>query len=194
MLFAQSHSVCHKGPPLTLEVQMPNIKVPRVAKICVICGVSFLCGGRDGPLTKETCSKSCATALKHRRAREAGKPRRNGWEGTTQPYLEPVREPTHDDIVWAAAFYEGEGSCITVKRKYKHKNPGCQCHIGQKDRWPLDKLQPVFGGRVHEATMNGAPFFDWQLHGKLAHAFLEAIYPLVSPRRQEQIRRARGIE
>ncbi len=86
------------------------------------------------------------------------------------------------DVAWLAGFFEGEG---TVN---KH-----DLRIPQNDRWPLDHVRELFGGCVggpyHWTPAEGGPtreFYLWRATGRLALGILHEIYPLFSPRRQQQ--------
>jgi hypothetical protein len=82
------------------------------------------------------------------------------------------------DIAWAAGIYEGEGTC-----NYR----GDTVSIAQKNRWILDKLQSLFGGKVHNyLEQNNAHY--WRIHGPHARGFLLTIFTFMSPRRRKQIR------
>jgi hypothetical protein len=80
------------------------------------------------------------------------------------------------DIAWLAGIYEGEGSCarslITVT---------------QKDRWLLYKLKGLFGGSINDpyGTKSAS---TWIIYGKEAKRLAIKIYPMLSPRRQEQLK------
>jgi hypothetical protein len=169
---------------------MGRERVERVAKKCAVCGIDFLVGGRAGALTKEYCSKSCATAGAHRKERARGTPRKP-YANYTSPQVAATEHPTVRVIAWAAGFYEGEGSCQgVIGTLQKHST---RCHIGQKNRWPLDRMVALFGGRISEGSCNNAPFYDWQISGARARGFLMTIYSFLSPRRQEQVRAAVGM-
>ena len=98
------------------------------------------------------------------------------------PRLAPTECPTIRDIIWAAGFYEGEGTC--------GHNGGHSCQVGitQKDAWTLRRMQALFGGGVGEQGRRGC--FQWHISGARARGFLMTIYGLLSPRRQAQIRAA----
>jgi hypothetical protein len=97
--------------------------------------------------------------------------------GESRLELAPSLSPTIKDICWAAGIYEGEGHCE------KHGI----ISIPQKDPWILYKLQSLFGGRVSKPPTQIA---RWRLCGPRARGFLMTIYSILSPRRQEQAKRA----
>lgn len=101
-------------------------------------------------------------------------------------HIKPTRCANKDDILWAAGFFEGDGS---------FGGSGTTASAAQKNRWPLDKLKEVFGGTVNSYELKDANtkgesvwYYRWSLCGPLARSFGVNIYPFVSPRRQEQIR------
>ena len=116
------------------------------------------------------CSKKCAELRYRNRL------------GYMKPGLEATGTPTNMDIAWAAGWFDGEGS---MRKQRKNSQ---QCHMGQKDRWVLDKFKAFFGGSIHERQMNGQPFYDWHISGARCRGFLMTIYTFLSPRRQERIR------
>lgn len=91
--------------------------------------------------------------------------------------------PTVKDIYWAAGFYDGEG-CAS----WAEKRRAC-IRVTQKDTWPLERLLSLFGGRI---TQNKQGYFVWSLYGARARGFAMTIYTLLSPRRQEQVRKLFG--
>lgn len=100
----------------------------------------------------------------------------------TQVYVgpehhKPTIRPTTQDIMWAAGFFEGEGSC---------SGSAGNAQIAQKGRWPLDFMRDRFGGVVSIRTRG---YYKWFMSGPRSRGFLMTIYPFLSPRRQEQIRR-----
>jgi hypothetical protein len=88
--------------------------------------------------------------------------------------LAPTESATPHDFIWAAGFYEGEGCC--------NRSTACIC---QKDPWTLYRMRALFGGSVGPKRN----IFQWNVSGARGRGFLMSIYGLLSPRRQEQIRR-----
>ncbi len=95
--------------------------------------------------------------------------------GHRNPSTAPTVEPTAQDVVWAAGFYEGEGTC-----RYGSTE---RVTIVQKQRWPLDWLRERFGGRVRLRKT----VYRWEFTGVCAREFLVAIVSLLSPLRQAQV-------
>jgi hypothetical protein len=84
-----------------------------------------------------------------------------------------------------AGLFEGEGHC--------RGNGTEQAVISMSDREPIQKLQDFLGGSVlvKEYPDHGwKTQYRWGICGARARGFLMTIYRLVSPRRQEQIRKA----
>jgi hypothetical protein len=112
--------------------------------------------------------------------------------GNMRVGLDPKIHPETKDIYWAAGIYEGEGNCIQATRTQR-------VSISQKDIWILDKFRALFGGSVNKRKNNGSNLvkrptgdlscFCWVLTGVRARGFLMTIYSLLSPRRQEQVRK-----
>ena len=102
--------------------------------------------------------------------------------GYVTPRLAREQDPTPHDIIWAAGFFEGDGTCTSDMRT-------TYASISQKDRWVLDRMRSLFGGAVSFSQKEHSTF-RWRVSGARARGFLQSIYELESPRRQEQIRRA----
>lgn len=103
--------------------------------------------------------------------------------GRMKPGGEPAGHPNIKDIYWATGIYEGEGTCSKGNRSV-------QLFICQKDIWILNKLKTLFGGNIGKSNH----CHQWHIHGARARGFLMTIYCLLSPRRQEQVRKALGKE
>jgi len=102
------------------------------------------------------------------------------------PLHAPSIKPLIEDIRWAAGFYEGEGTCTFIERIPGHGSE--RAAIVQVNEWPLKWMRERFGG--HIGGTRGRSWQQWQIYGARARGFLQTIYVLVSPRRQEQIRKA----
>ena len=99
--------------------------------------------------------------------------------------LLPTAEPTRDDILFFAGFYDGEG-CAQGKGA-----SGIVVHVTQKDQELLHRGRSLWGGSIH---LNNRGVSAWVLSGDRARLFLMAIYPYVSSRRQKQIEEAKGLK
>jgi len=108
---------------------------------------------------------------------------KNGWKLGRRYSPAPTLRATTQDLVWAAGIYEGEGSC----RYGTGSEAAC---VSQKDDWLLLRLQALFGGTI---TRSNSACGLWQIYGARARGFLQSIYGLLSPRRQDQVRRALHI-
>lgn len=96
---------------------------------------------------------------------------------TIKAPIEATKHPTTQDIIWAAAIFEGEG----------HFNVnGCQVLIGQKEPWLTDKLKDLFGGNVYALTRQAS--YTWGISGPRARGFVMTIYQFLSPHKQLPIR------
>lgn len=105
--------------------------------------------------------------------------------------LAPTEKVTPVDFYWAAGFYEGEGS-IT----WNHGSTDLS--IAQNNLYPLERMRALFGGCISPPNgefPNGRKrtAFMWQLHGARARGLIMSIYGLLSPQRQEQVRKAMRI-
>lgn len=92
-------------------------------------------------------------------------------------------KPTPGDIAWAAGFIEGEG----------HFRPRSQVTAVQVDTEPLYKMQALFGGSITVHTRQGNPrgwqaSWTWRTSGARARGVALTLYPLLSARRQAQVR------
>lgn len=99
------------------------------------------------------------------------------------PALSPTIRATAHDIIFAAGFYEGDGSCY-------HRGHSMGVTITQKDRGILDWLRSRFGGNVYKQRGPARTLFQWQISGARARGFVQSVYGLLSPRRQHQIIKA----
>ncbi len=95
----------------------------------------------------------------------------------------PIKESFLNTVYWGAGVFEGDGC------SYRNHNMETMC-VTQKNRWLVDKLCALFGGSisVYKQQCN-----IWRLYGAKARGFLQTIYCLLSPRRQEQLRRTLKI-
>lgn len=84
------------------------------------------------------------------------------------------------EIMWAAGFYEGEGTCGCNIRARSLK-----VGIPQHNLEPLERMRRFWGGYIHTPN-NGRPSV-WQIYGPRAYRLLEAIYPHLSKKRQDQV-------
>lgn len=86
------------------------------------------------------------------------------------------------EIAWMAGFLEGEGS-------FTFRGRNTCISVMQVQRWPLDQLQEYVGGRLYTTITHNRPIHVWNMSGPGAIGLMMTVYPLMSPRRQEQIRK-----
>lgn len=93
---------------------------------------------------------------------------------------------TTRDLEWAAGFMEGEG-CFDMAATGQ-----IRARATQVQRWPLDRLQALFGGAIpaRPAWSHGQANFEWMLCGGQAAGLAMTLYSLLSPRRKEQVVKA----
>jgi hypothetical protein len=103
------------------------------------------------------------------------------------PNIDVTPNPSAVEVAWAAGLYEGEGHASGVKGR-------TIAHVTQKDPEVLFRLREMFGGRI-EMFRSGTPKYChmWKLYGDRARTFFQAIYPMLSSRRQEQVLKANGL-
>lgn len=117
----------------------------------------------------------------------------------------PIRTipPTVADIHWAAGFLEGEGCFASRESPHKKWDVTVLCVdvlAVQVQKEPLERLQRWFGGSLKERQQGidkRAPvgnvrrnIWCWLLTSSRAIGLMMALYPLMSPWRQEQIKKA----
>lgn len=98
--------------------------------------------------------------------------------------LLPTAEPTRDDILFFAGFYDGEGSVQASARN------SCTMQLVQKDPELLFRARSLWGGSIH---VNNRGISHWVLCGDRARVFLITIYPFLSSRRKKQIEAAGAL-
>ena len=106
------------------------------------------------------------------------------WKQEPQSLL-PTAEPTRDDVLFFAGFYDGEGSAC------KHGRRSIVVQVPQKDPELLYRARSLWGGSIRKSF--GRDISVWVMSGDRARKFLIAIYPLVSSRRKQQIENAGGL-
>jgi hypothetical protein len=105
------------------------------------------------------------------------------WKQEPQSLL-PTAEPTRDDVLFFAGFYDGEGSAC------RQGNNSIVVQVPQKDPELLYRARSLWGGSIR---VNGVGISVWVMSGDRARRFLQAIYPHLSSRRKEQIEKAGGL-
>ena len=92
---------------------------------------------------------------------------------------------TGNELHWVAGFLEGEGSFTY------HGTPSVTAAQVQKE--PLDRIHGIFGGKMWQRTPSGfstRPIWIWKASARSSIQIMMTLYTLMSPKRQEEIRRA----
>ncbi len=105
------------------------------------------------------------------------------WNKIPKPDPVYMQLPAREEVIWAAGFWEGEGS-LTARG----------VNATQNDAWPLERLQRNFGGSIgprksNPDRPNQKQGWQWWICGESARLFIEMIRPYLSPRRNTQIDR-----
>lgn len=106
--------------------------------------------------------------------------------GSTESHVDELgskASPTTKDLSWIAGFLEGEGSFR--KGSTSHIVSACQCYVE-----PLEVLQKFLGGRIsfrETKSENHNDRYDWYVTGARARGVMMTLYPMLSPRRRDQI-------
>jgi len=89
---------------------------------------------------------------------------------------------------------DGEGSFTTHVRKSRNERK-VRVSACQAQEWPLLKLRSLFGGYIMSVSarslspLTKKPLWRWELNGKYAAALSMTLYTLLSPRRQDQVKK-----
>lgn len=94
-------------------------------------------------------------------------------------------------IEWVAGFLEGEGSF----QRGGSRGSTPVVSVMQVQREPLERLQALFGGSIRmwlrkNKNPNHSDAARWQACGGKAAGLMMTLYPLMSPKRKEQISQA----
>lgn len=113
------------------------------------------------------------------------KPGRKLGAGNKNTLLAMAR-PSLRDLAWVAGFLEGEGSF--------GRHRGCErVAAKQVNREPIDRMLSLFGGAAGQYQTKTSPVWQWSTSGARARGVMLTLYPMLSARRQGQIRHAMGI-
>ena len=94
------------------------------------------------------------------------------------------------ELYWAAGFLEGEGSF------YFGKPSKLLVQAAQVQKEPLERLQKFFGGNLRfcdfaNRSPKASPYWVWNVASpSKAAGIMMTLFSLMSPRRQEQIKKA----
>ncbi len=99
-------------------------------------------------------------------------------------YVKPTKQITWAEISWTAGFFEGDG---TINQKTR------TISVGQAHLEPLFRLRNTFGGSIRKRPPDSrnpkGSMYDWYINHKQTRAFIRCVFPLLSPRRQEQLQK-----
>ena len=92
------------------------------------------------------------------------------------------------DLYWTAGFLDGDGSFLFSKAR------NLTVQAVQVQRWPLDKLQRMFGGSIsihpYPDRPNWQSVHRWTLSTTKAAGLMMTLYPLMTVYRKGQIKKA----
>jgi hypothetical protein len=105
-----------------------------------------------------------------------------------EPVLGPGRHDFMARLMWTAGFLEGEG-CFSNANDYGV----ARISVAQVQLIPLTWLQSWWGGTSRQDTKKLMPSqrnlpWRWAVYGIQAAGLMMTLYPLLSPKRQEQVR------
>lgn len=95
------------------------------------------------------------------------------------------------ELQYVAGLYEGEGSCHSGLHNIGSKTLTYGLSIRMQDIEPLQRVQRIIGfGKVngpHKYKGSKKPMYQYNVSSfEKVQAFIAMIFPLLSPRRQEQ--------
>ena len=88
-----------------------------------------------------------------------------------------------NELYWVAGFLEGEGSFCKC-------GGTIQVAASQVQKEPIDRLYKLLGGGLnvfHAKNIKSGTYNRWNIYGKKAEALMKLLFPIMSPRRQNQI-------
>jgi hypothetical protein len=94
------------------------------------------------------------------------------------------RMVTVRQLEWAAGFLDGEG--------YFKGVADMRLTVAQTQKWPLEKLQDMFGGNLRFCKRNNqnprwADYWEWSIFGSGAAGVMMTLWILMSPKKQQEI-------
>lgn len=96
-------------------------------------------------------------------------------------------EPTRDDLIYTAGFFDGEGSIQILKYKKltraKAHQYFMQVAVGQNDGATLDWMQERFGGGVYLVRRDGS--FYWKTSNYAGYVFIKKIAPFLKYKKEQ---------
>jgi hypothetical protein len=91
------------------------------------------------------------------------------------------------DLGWLAAWFEGEGSF-----SFHGRCP--RITAVQVQRWPLDRCLRLMGGSIcMKPRVGRVPYYQWSHASVDTAGWMMTLYPLMSPRRKQQIETALAL-
>lgn len=97
-----------------------------------------------------------------------------------------------NDLEWAAGFLEGEGY-FSAPISPNGKKAALQIQACQVQKWPLEKLTRLFGGKIifdNRTHCKNRSIWRWYIAGPRAAGVMMTVFSLMSPKRQGVIRGA----
>jgi len=88
-----------------------------------------------------------------------------------------------NELYWIAGFLEGEGS-------FTRCGGTIAVNASQVQREPLDRLQKLLSGSINRYMrdeIKGFFYYRWQIYGIKAEELMKILFPIMSPKRQNQI-------
>lgn len=140
------------------------------------------CGGRTTVAPQTRAAKSHIQGQPVRYIN--GHNQRERWRQERPTTAKASRSPRIRELEWAAGFLDGEGS---FSCKDGHSD---NVSAAQNDPELLHKLLRLFGGRIYLAhnRLRGSTHHHWYCCGARARGVAMTLYPLLSKRRQTQIK------
>ena len=90
------------------------------------------------------------------------------------------------ELAWVAGFIEGEG-CFYFSPKTAHIS--FMVCAAQVQRWPLDQLQKLVGGKIGRiAPRKGKGHWAWNLTGPRGVGLALTLFSAMSPDRRQKIK------
>jgi hypothetical protein len=92
-----------------------------------------------------------------------------------------------EQVGYYAGFFDGEG-CVSIRYDSRCDSHILKVSIANTDRRILDELADIFGGAIcgpYQKKEHHVPWYSWELQGRNAVPFLEAIRPYSRIKREQ---------
>jgi hypothetical protein len=93
------------------------------------------------------------------------------------------------EIVWAAGFFDGEGSIRATSSSGKGKSASARCTVTNTDPRPVMKFHELFGGvvsvRENALVPNWRRSFEWTIQGAELDSFIRSVLPFCVVKREQ---------